>query len=91
MDIEQILLMMAKARKEPAKKFISLYLTHLRDVRIELSGDDLKSMGIPPGPRYKRILADLLDARLDGAITSREDEIRFVKQAHARHVAPDSR
>jgi hypothetical protein len=24
-----------------------------------LSGDDLKALGIPPGPRYKEILAEL--------------------------------
>jgi len=27
LDIEQVLVMMAKARKEPAKRYISLYLT----------------------------------------------------------------
>jgi len=91
LDIEQVLLMMAKARKEPAKKFISLYLTHLREVRVSLTGDDLKRMGIPPGPRYKRILAGLLDARLDGRVKSREDEVRCVRQEHARHIVPDSR
>ncbi len=91
LDIEQVLLMMSKARKEPAKKYISLYLAHLRDVRIALTGDDLKRMGIPPGPRYKRILAGLLDARLDGIVRGREDEIRFVRERHARQIAPDYR
>jgi tRNA nucleotidyltransferase (CCA-adding enzyme) len=84
LDIEQVLLMMAKARKEGAKKYISLYLTRLRDTRISLSGEDLKGMGIPPGPRYKRILADLLDARLDGLVTTEEDERHFVQRTASR-------
>ena len=67
LDIEAILLMMAKAKQERAKKYISLYLTHLRDVKVTLTGDDLKKMGIPPGPRYRKILAELLDAKLDGS------------------------
>ena len=32
-EIEAILVMMAKAKKETAKKYISLYLTHLREVK----------------------------------------------------------
>jgi len=84
LDIEQVLVMMAKARKEPAKRYISLYLTRLRDVRVALTGDDLKGMGLPPGPRYKKILAGLLDARLDGTVSTKENEIAFVKRLISR-------
>jgi tRNA nucleotidyltransferase (CCA-adding enzyme) len=80
LDVESILLMMAKARRETARKYISLYLTRLRSVRIALTGDDLKALGIPPGPRYKKLLAGLLDAKLDGLVKTREEEIEFVKE-----------
>jgi tRNA nucleotidyltransferase (CCA-adding enzyme) len=80
LDIESILLMMAKARQERARKYISLYLTHLRGVTVSLTGDDLKQMGIPPGPRYKKILAELLDAKLDEQVRTPEDEKEFVKR-----------
>jgi tRNA nucleotidyltransferase (CCA-adding enzyme) len=78
LDIETLLLMMAKANKDKVKKYISLYLTHLRDVKVSLTGDDLKTMGIPPGPRYKMILTELLNAKLDGAVKNREQETAFV-------------
>jgi tRNA nucleotidyltransferase (CCA-adding enzyme) len=77
---ETVLLMMAKAKQEAAKKHVSLYLTRLRNVKVTLSGDDLKDMGIPPGPRYKRILSRLLDAKLDGNVKNREEEIAFVRK-----------
>ena len=80
LDTEAILLMMAKAKQEKAKKHISLYLTHLREVTVTVTGDDLKAMGLPPGPRYKKILAELLDAKLDGAVKNREEELAFVKR-----------
>jgi tRNA nucleotidyltransferase (CCA-adding enzyme) len=80
LDVESLLLMMAKAKKETARKYVSLYLTHLRNVKVTLTGDDLKKMGIPPGPRYKRILAELLDAKLDGTVKNREEEVEFVKR-----------
>ncbi len=83
LDIEAILMMMAKAKQERAKKYISLYLTHLRNVKVTLTGDDLKALGIPPGPKYRKILAELLDARLDGIIRSHEDEIEYVKNKSA--------
>jgi tRNA nucleotidyltransferase (CCA-adding enzyme) len=80
LDTELLLLMMAKAKQEKAKKYISLYLTRLRAVKVELSGDDLKKMGIPPGPRYKKILAELLDAKLDGLVHNRDEEMAFVRK-----------
>ena len=80
LDTEAILMMMAKAIQEQAKKCISLYLTRLRNVKVELTGDDLKAFGIPPGPQYKKILAEILDVKLDGMVKSRDDEIRYVKK-----------
>jgi len=55
-----------KGGRVQAKRYISLYLTHLREVRIDLTGEDLKKMGLP-GPRYKKILTGLLDAKLDAS------------------------
>jgi tRNA nucleotidyltransferase (CCA-adding enzyme) len=80
LDTETILLMMAKSKKDHARKYISLYLTRLRDTSVMLTGDDLKVLGIPPGPRYRKLLAELLDAKLDGTVGNRDEEIAFVKQ-----------
>lgn len=80
LDIESILLMMAKSRQERARKYISLYLTHLRSVTVTLTGEDLKTMGIPPGPQYKRLLSELLDAKLDEQVKTPEDEKNFVRR-----------
>ncbi len=80
LDTEAILLIMAKAKQEQAKKYISLYLTHLRNVKVILTGDDLKAMGIPPGPRYRKLLTELLDAKLDNLVRDRDEELAFVRQ-----------
>jgi len=79
LDTEAILIMMAKSNQERAKKYISLYLTRLRNIQVELTGDDLKALGIQPGPLYKKILAEILEAKLDGVLKSRDDEIRYIK------------
>lgn len=37
-----------------------------------LTGDDLIAAGLPPGPRFKSILAAVYDAQLEGRVTTRE-------------------
>jgi len=52
----------------------------LRDVKPVLKGNDLKKMGIEPGPVYTRILTELLEEKLRGRLASREDEENFVRK-----------
>ena len=80
LNIQTILFAMASAGSEEQKKAISLYLTTLRLTRAELTGKDLKLMGYTPGPLFKEMLTAILEARLDGKIRSREDEVRFVRK-----------
>ncbi|RJQ45035.1 MAG: CBS domain-containing protein [Nitrospiraceae bacterium] len=80
LSIQTILFTMAKAGNREQKKAVSHYLTLLRNIKPELSGKDLQEMGLAPGPLYKKILAAVLDARLERKIRSRNDEIRFVKE-----------
>ena len=54
------------------------YLDELRDMRPDLNGNDLVNMGIPHGPEVGRILRILRAAKLDGLVTSREDERAMV-------------
>jgi putative nucleotidyltransferase with HDIG domain len=45
-----------------------------------LTGDDLNEMGYAPGPQFQRILGALEDAQLEGALSSRDDAIEFVRR-----------
>jgi len=45
-----------------------------------LTGDDLVSLGLVPGPRFKEILTAVEDAQLEGRIVSREDAIQLVRE-----------
>jgi tRNA nucleotidyltransferase (CCA-adding enzyme) len=47
------------------------YQAEWRDVETALDGNDLRALGLPPGPRYADLLDRLLAARLDGEV---EDE-----------------
>ncbi len=39
-----------------------------------LDGDDLCGLGLEPGPLFRRVKERLLQARLDGEVTSRDEE-----------------
>ncbi len=77
---EILLCSMAKARNEKVKKFISIFFTKLRGTEVRLKGKDLINMGFKPGPLFKEIIEDILAAKLQGDVHTREDEIEFVNR-----------
>jgi len=62
-----------------ARERLELYLTELRQTRPLLDGDDVMALGVTEGPRVGQILSALLDARLDGLVSTREDEESLVR------------
>jgi tRNA nucleotidyltransferase (CCA-adding enzyme) len=52
----------------------------LRYVKIHLRGRDLKKMGLAPGPIYRKILQAVLDARLNGQVNTKVDEVQFARR-----------
>jgi tRNA nucleotidyltransferase (CCA-adding enzyme) len=44
----------------------------------QLDGNDLKAMGLEPGPRFRTILTSLKGAKLNGEVTTREEEKTYV-------------
>jgi tRNA nucleotidyltransferase (CCA-adding enzyme) len=45
-----------------------------RTMKTLLTGRDLQAMSLEPGPEYKTILGKLLDARIDGMVTTEAEE-----------------
>jgi tRNA nucleotidyltransferase (CCA-adding enzyme) len=68
------------------ERAVSEYLTRYASIRPLLTGNDLKALGIRPGPIYQDILTSLRYARLDGRLTSREEEEQFVRRRFAAHI-----
>ena len=54
------------------------YLTDWGQVYPCVTGNDLRTLGVPPGPIYRRILDRLRDAWLDGEIFTVEEEKRML-------------
>ncbi|HEY5674583.1 MAG TPA: CBS domain-containing protein [Malonomonas sp.] len=78
LSLEIILFLMARTNDERVRKWISLYVTQLRKIKVVLDGKDLIALGLQPGPGFHQVFLALLDARLDGEISSRDDEVALV-------------
>jgi tRNA nucleotidyltransferase (CCA-adding enzyme) len=75
---ESLLYLMAIARKNYVKRYISNYVTTLRHIKTEITGKKLMKIGYQAGPVFKNILNDLLSARLDNLVLSEEDEMEYI-------------
>jgi tRNA nucleotidyltransferase (CCA-adding enzyme) len=77
-ETEQVLYMMAVTKHKKIKHYISDFCTKLRYVKISVTGKDLIQMGIKPGPIYHRILQAILEAKLNGLVNTKTEELEFV-------------
>ena len=59
---------------------LALYEKRLSHVEPSLDGNDLKAMGVPPGPVYRVIMERVRDALLDGQIATPEDELAMAQE-----------
>jgi tRNA nucleotidyltransferase (CCA-adding enzyme) len=81
LSTESKLFMMAKTTQITTRRYISLYFTQLKDIKPLLRGTDLIQMGVRSGPLVKKMLRDLLIARLDEQVITRQDEVEYLSKA----------
>ncbi len=51
-----------------------------------LRGRDLEMLGVTPGPHYRKLLAKLRDAQLDGHISNREEALNYARNLLAAQI-----
>jgi tRNA nucleotidyltransferase (CCA-adding enzyme) len=79
-SIEESLFSMAALQDSEKKKAISHFLLESRSIKPLIKGDDLKALGLQPGPVYSRILGDVLNEKLMKKLPDKKDEIEFVRR-----------
>lgn len=78
LNMETLILMMIYSKKWQ-KRAIFNFITKLRFIKPLITGEDLKRMGVKPGPVYKKIFDTIMKEKLRGNLQSKEDEITFVR------------
>lgn len=66
-----------------ARRRIEQFVSDWRIIPPPLTGDDLRRMGVPPGPAYPKILQKLHAAKIDGRLHGPEDVKRIVSAFHS--------
>lgn len=80
LSYEEILLIKAKYRNAFIKKHIEDFFEIYNGMRILITGDDLRKLGLMPGPYYQKIFTRVLNAKLDGQARNREEELALIKK-----------
>jgi tRNA nucleotidyltransferase (CCA-adding enzyme) len=71
-------------KSSTAHRNLQLFLTKLRYVRTALHGEELKRLGISPGPEMGKVLQVLHKAKLDGEVRTRADEEKLALSLSGR-------
>jgi tRNA nucleotidyltransferase (CCA-adding enzyme) len=69
--------------EKAVRQRLELYHTELACVEPLLDGEELKRLGLPPGPLYGEILDQLRHARLDGKIRTLDEERALLQEMMA--------
>lgn len=76
---ETVLVCLALTAREEAVPRVLAYLAGRESLHPLVSGDDLKEMGLKPGPIFTDVLLDLESAFLDGKVRNREEALAWVR------------
>ena len=85
---------MASHRKLDSYEFVQRFLAEtpaeaVRPARL-VTGEDLKQLGLPPGPDYRRILEAVEEAQLEGRLTTRDQALEFIRHQSGDQPVPVS-
>jgi len=80
LSLEEILFIKAKTKNKLTRARIADFLTGYSRIKIKIGGDDLKKLGLKPGPLYTKLLREVLHKRIDGELKTKKDELEFVKR-----------
>lgn len=81
--LEGLLYLVARVEDEDLRKKLTHYVYRERLITIEIGGNDLRNMGLAPGPAYARILEAVLMARQNGDVAGREEQLRLAEELMA--------
>jgi tRNA nucleotidyltransferase (CCA-adding enzyme) len=77
------------SEQEVVRSRLFSYQVEWRLTEPEITGDDLKAMGMKPGPLFGRLLDALRDARLDGEVSTRQEEMAVVEAMLSAEDQPE--
>ncbi len=82
---EAVIFLLALANSDRVNNQATLYFSQYHgSAKLSLTGDDLIRMGIAPGPVFQKVFKTLRDARVNGNVKSKREEMALVKEKFIR-------
>lgn len=80
LSYEVILLIKAKYKDPVIQRIIRDFLEIYNGMKIYSGGKDLRTLGLAPGPHYQKIFTMVLNAKLNGEVKTKEEELELIKK-----------
>ena len=80
LSYEVIILLLAKYKTRNLLKNIKVFFDVLNGMRILTSGHDLRRLGVVPGPGYQKLFTEVLEAKLDGKVSTKAQELKLIRK-----------
>jgi len=80
LSYEVIISLKAKYRNPVLRKRIEDFFEIYNGMRIHVSGEDLRALGLEPGPLYQKIFRRVLNAKLNGRVTTKNEELELIRK-----------
>ncbi|MFY9402815.1 MAG: CCA tRNA nucleotidyltransferase [Candidatus Omnitrophota bacterium] len=80
LSYETIIAIRARYKNRLLRKSILSFMEVYNGMCVAVSGDDLRSLGLFPSPKYKEVFSSVLNARLNGRVKNKEEELSLIKR-----------
>ena len=80
LPVDAIIYLIAQEKDEQKRQSISYYLTTVRNEKADIDGNDLQKLGMKPGTGMRKVLGAVLDAKIDGKVRSREEQLTLARK-----------
>lgn len=75
-----ILLLAITYNKKNIRRNVKKYIEDIKQIELFITGKDIKKFGIKPGPIYKTILDAIYKEKINGNISTKNEEITLLKE-----------
>ena len=88
--LETLLYLLAQEDNPEQHEKLTRYIYMGRQMKPDVNGDDLKRLGVQPGPMIGRILNDVLTAKMDDESMSREDQLALAARLAVQYLTEEA-
>ncbi|SHN66971.1 CBS domain-containing protein [Desulfovibrio litoralis] len=79
LSVNAMIFVIATEKDADIRKAILYYITKAREEKLSITGKSLIKMGMSPGVEIKTVLKQVLDAKIDGLIKDKQEELNLAE------------